>query len=926
MKNLYALLVVVLSGFVGHAQIVNIPDTNFKARLIALGVDSSGNGQIEQEEALAVTSLDVSESSIWDLTGIGTFLNLTYLNCKGNVLSSLNVSDLVTLHQLDCSANQLVNLNVSGLYQLLNLNCSNNNLSSINVTGTSLQYLNCNNNQLQTLNVDGLASMIQLKCESNQISSLDVSSLHNINSLYCSGNNLTALDTSALVNLSLVFCYNNQLSTLNLGPSIQVLLCYSNSLTSLDFSNSPHITDLRCSENQLSTLNLAGLTNLQKLYCYLNQLTTLDVSGSPNLQTLHCYQNQLTSLNISGLVNLQSLLCDNNQLTSLNLNGLSNLTYLRCSHNQIPTLNLSGLVNLQTFECQYNQLTNIDVSNLTNLANFNCSYNAIPTLALSNLTQLNNLSCEGLLINTLNVEGANNLSYLSALNNYSLTTVFMKNGSNESNGINLGGNPNLQYVCADESQIMTIQSLLTLYGYTNCHTNSYCSFTPGGTFYTIQGNNRCDGNNNGCDVNDYNYPNLKLSFSDGINAGNLIADTTGSYHYDVQAGTQTVTPVLENSSYFIVSPASTTIDFPTVTSPFVQNFCLSANGTHNDLEVTLLPTTAARPGFDATYKIIYKNKGTNAQNGTVNLVFNDAIVDVVSASPIPSTATTNNLSWSFSGLLPFETREIMITMNVNSPVETPAVNGGDVLPYTATVNGATDETPTDNTSTLNQIVVNSFDPNDKTCLEGNTIAPDMIGKYVHYMIRFENTGTFPAQNIVVVDVIDATKFDLSTLVPLSSSHEFFTRIKDNKAEFIFENINLPFDDANNDGYVAFKIKTKPTLVLGDTFSNTANIYFDYNFPIVTNTATTTIAALGSQDFEFSTLFSLSPVPTKNNLTITTKQKLVISSISIYNTLGQLVQVNTNPNETIDVSGLKSGSYCLKIVSDKGTTSSKFVKE
>ncbi len=58
----------------------------------------------------------------------------------------------------------------------------------------------------------------------------------------------------------------------------------------------------------------------------------------------------------------------------------------------------------------------------------------------------------------------------------------------------------------------------------------------------------------------------------------------------------------------------------------------------------------------------------------------------------------------------------------------------------------------------------------------------------------------------------------------------------NKVEFIFENINLPFDDANNDGFVAFKIKTKSSLVLGDTFSNSANIYFDYNFPIVTNTA------------------------------------------------------------------------------------------
>jgi uncharacterized repeat protein (TIGR01451 family) len=29
----------------------------------------------------------------------------------------------------------------------------------------------------------------------------------------------------------------------------------------------------------------------------------------------------------------------------------------------------------------------------------------------------------------------------------------------------------------------------------------------------------------------------------------------------------------------------------------------------------------------------------------------------------------------------------------------------------------------------------------------------MIGKYVHYIIRFENTGTFAAENIVVKELL-----------------------------------------------------------------------------------------------------------------------------------------------------------------------------
>ncbi len=153
----------------------------------------------------------------------------------------------------------------------------------------------------------------------------------------------------------------------------------------------------------------------------------------------------------------------------------------------------------------------------------------------------------------------------------------------------------------------------------------------------------------------------------------------------------------------------------------------------------------------------------------------------------------------------------------------------------------TDDTPQDNTFAFNQTIVNSFDPNDKTCLEGSSVSTEMVGQYLHYMIRFENTGTAPAQNIIVKDIIDITKYDLSSLIPLTGSHPFTTRIVGtNKVEFIFENINLPSEPDSNDGYVAFKIKTKPTLVAGNSVANSASIYFDYNLPIVTNTATTAI--------------------------------------------------------------------------------------
>ena len=91
-------------------------------------------------------------------------------------------------------------------------------------------------------------------------------------------------------------------------------------------------------------------------------------------------------------------------------------------------------------------------------------------------------------------------------------------------------------------------------------------------------------------------------------------------------------------------------------------------------------------------------------------------------------------------------------------------------------------------------------------------------------------------------------------------------------------------------------------------------------------AVTVFNPLSVEGFEFSDFYALSPVPTGNTLAITTKQDVLISAVNIYNTIGQLIQVNTNPNQTIDVSGLEAGMYFIKIISDKGTLSSRFIKK
>lgn len=768
------------------------------------------------------------------------------------------------------------------------------------------QYFKIDQNNDGNIQVSEALQVSYLHLPFSNISNLTgILSFTNLNYLNCSGNNLTNLTINQLISMNELDCSGNQISSLNVSQLV-------------------NLTILKCSFNQITTLNLNSLTDLEEVYCSGNLLNSLSLSNCINLQRIDCENNSLTTINLSGLNNLIRLNIYNNQLTSLNFNNLSNLKYVSCNNNQLSSLTAINTNSLIDLNCNSNLLTSLDLTGLSNLYSLECNSNLLETITLEGCISLYSFLCSNNNLTSLDLNSCFNL-YSVYMQNNEISSLFIKNGSYQP-VLQFSGN-SLQYICCDENELADLSYIND--AYPNVQINTYCSFVPGGTYYTIQGNSKIDLNNNGCDSNDLPFNYLKINRLQNSNlVGVYITNQENNYSIPVQSGNHTLTPQLENPSYFTVSPPSTTISFPSSTSPYTQNFCITSNGIKNDLEITIIPIEVARPGFDTHYKIIYKNKGNQVANGSLNFNFDETLMDLVSSNPVNIGSATNSLNWNYNNLNPFETREIDLVFNINSPMEIPAVNSDDILHYTATIVGSTDETPNDNIFTLNQIVVNSYDPNDKTCLEGTTITPSMVGQYVHYVIRFENTGTFTAQNIVVADVIDTAKFDIGTLISQHSSHNFYTRINGNKVEFIFENINLPFDDANNDGYVAFKIKTKSTLVLGNTFSNSASIYFDYNFPIVTDPATTTVAALDNQDFDFGNYLTLYPNPTKDILHFKVMNKIEVKSIKLYNILGQILMTVTNASSksSIDVSGLTAGSYFVEVYTDKGISRSKFIKQ
>src|SRR5690606_13246315 len=466
-----------------------------------------------------------------------------------------------------------------------------------------------------------------------------------------------------------------------------------------------------------------------------------------------------------------------------------------------------------------------------------------------------------------------------------------------------------------------------------CQVNEYCSFVPGGRYFTIEGSVSFDIDNNGCDNDDPFIPNLIINVTNGSVTGTIISNATGDYSISAQDGIHTITPTFENLEYFTINPSSLTVDLPTDGNLINQDFCVTSSGIHNDLEIFIVPLEEARPGFTTDYKIVYRNKGNSTLSGTVHLDYNlnGDLMSLLSSTPTADNHENNVITWNYTNLQPFETRQVFVTLSMNTPTDTPPLNGGDIIGFDVDIYPKDiDETIENNEFQFKTIVVNSLDPNDKTCIEGETITPEQVGKFVHYLIRFENIGTASAVNGVVKDEIDLAKFDISTLIPLNSSHEFVTRIKeDNIVEFIFEDINLPFDDANNDGYVMFKIKTLENLVLGDTFSNDAEIFFDYNAPIITNNEETLIVEnLSVEETELQTIVKIYPNPVNNNLFIECNN--IINTIAIYNVNGRLLQsvslLGKNTNSKIDLSNLSKGLYFLYIKTEVGEQTTKIIKD
>lgn len=299
MKTRLLILILFATSFLGYTQTTYVPDDNFEQALINLGHDDVLDDSVLTANINTITTLNVFNKNISDMTGIEDFVALTSLSCHQNQITSLNVTQLIHLDFLRCEENQLSSLDVSQNTLLTNLFCQDNQLTSLDISQlTVLDYIRCANNQLTTL---------------------DISQNSLLTTLFCDNNQLTNIDTS-----------NN--------PLLWKFVCGWNLLSSLDLSQNPDLWDLNFESNQISNIDLSQNFDLEHLDISTNLITELDLSVNTNLRGLTCRDNQLTEIDLRLNTSLISLRCENNLLTSVDIRNGNNINFIDLNTTNNPNL------------------------------------------------------------------------------------------------------------------------------------------------------------------------------------------------------------------------------------------------------------------------------------------------------------------------------------------------------------------------------------------------------------------------------------------------------------------------------------------------------------------------------------------------------------------------------------------------------------
>ncbi len=416
-----------------------------------------------------------------------------------------------------------------------------------------------------------------------------------------------------------------------------------------------------------------------------------------------------------------------------------------------------------------------------------------------------------------------------------------------------------------------------------------------------------------------------------VNPGNRIGYANGAGDYLVSNLPYGTYSVSLNGNYGTFIPSCTQTITSNVNSGnqnSINNFLSVGfnSNTNPDLRVSAY-SNGIVPGFGCYVNYQLTNLNNVSASGLFKAVLPSTFIsNITTGNPNTYSISGDTVIWNFTNVTYSAGTSFYIYFNV--PLSTPL--GSLFTTCMWAQPSITDFNYVNNTFCYSRQVTGSFDPNDKT------VSPVGIGPNgdiaateidLTYLIRFQNTGNGPAVNIVVKDTL-SPNVDVNTFEMLGSSHNYNIEIlPGNILKWKFNNIMLPDSNSNepgSHGYIQYRIKRNNNNTPGTQIKNTAYIYFDFNEPVVTNTAINTIETVTgiSTQSNSNDGWNVYPNPSTGALYIVNSSSVKeASQVQVLNAIGQTIleETITSNYKNIDLSKLTNGVYFVKITSDKSYT-------
>jgi hypothetical protein len=305
-------------------------------------------------------------------------------------------------------------------------------------------------------------------------------------------------------------------------------------------------------------------------------------------------------------------------------------------------------------------------------------------------------------------------------------------------------------------------------------------------------------------------------------------------HYNITLPPDTYTISTTNIPYYKISCSDSVLQNIVLKNNETKdtNFVFKKTNEAFDLAIRLSTGSRAGPGFDMDFILKIDNNGTEKiDSALVSMTLPDKVSFI--NSPQDGVLKTNQVQWKVynQSVSTSTTLTARLRLSPDAPLSIPLIFKANVE-----ISPKKDTFPLDNLDSLRLMVTGSFDPNDKTVLPEGKIP--FFTKELDYLIRFQNTGNDTAFKVVVVDTLPPN-LDILSVKNIVASHPFSVSVMKNILTFTFSNILLPDSFVNeraSHGFIRFKVMPKKALKVGESIANKAAIYFDFNKPIITNTA------------------------------------------------------------------------------------------